>query len=79
MYRPRNTGPGKISCNIIKNIVISLSAWFVGQEVKTPPSQGGITGSIPVRTVFKSSSLYKKDGVFSLIKNKKSLEKSRYL
>ena len=24
---------------------------FVGQAVKTPPSQGGITGSIPVRTV----------------------------
>ena len=23
---------------------------FVGQAVKTPPSQGGITGSIPVRT-----------------------------
>ena len=23
--------------------------WLVGQEVKTPPSHGGITGSIPVR------------------------------
>ena len=27
-----------------------MQAWFVGQAVKTPPSHGGNTGSIPVRT-----------------------------
>ena len=27
-----------------------MQAWFVGQAVKTPPSHGGIRGSIPLRT-----------------------------
>ena len=27
--------------------------WFVGQAVKTPPSHGGIRGSIPLRTAIK--------------------------
>ena len=36
-------------CKIVKYNFI----WSVGQEVKTPPSHGGITGSIPVRTVEK--------------------------
>ena len=29
-----------------------LYLWLVGQAVKTPPSHGGNTGSIPVRTVY---------------------------
>ena len=33
-------------------------AWFVGQAVKTPPSHGGNTGSIPVRTAKTKSSQY---------------------
>ncbi len=32
-------------CGIVIN-----GSWFVGQEVKTPPSHGGIRGSIPLRT-----------------------------
>ena len=39
----------------------------VGQEVKTPPSQGGITGSIPVRAV--SESLMNGRFFFWLIRN----------
>ena len=26
-----------------------MQAWFVGQAVKTPPSHGGIRGSIPLQ------------------------------
>ena len=33
-------------------IVYYNQARFVGQAVKTPPSHGGNTGSIPVRTAF---------------------------
>ena len=37
---------GKLRQN---NIRKAINIWPVGQEVKTPPSQGGIMGSIPVR------------------------------
>ena len=30
-------------------VILALSKWLVGQGVKTPPSHGGIMGSIPVR------------------------------
>ena len=30
-------------------VIYALSKWLVGQGVKTPPSHGGIMGSIPVR------------------------------
>ena len=35
-------------CFVLRLSLIHI--WFVGQAVKTPPSHGGNTGSIPVRT-----------------------------
>lgn len=40
----------KISLCCYNNTVTFF--WLVGQVVKTPPSQGGIRGSIPLRAVF---------------------------
>ncbi len=37
--------------------------WLIGQEVKTPPSHGGIRGSIPLLAVLRHRTLY---DVFSL-------------
>ncbi len=35
--------------------VIVLNKWLVGQEVKTSPSHGEISGSIPLRAAFKTT------------------------
>ena len=41
-------------------IVYYNQARFVGQAVKTPPSHGGNTGSIPVRTASRTNCFYGK-------------------
>ena len=42
----------KKGVDFLWRIMYYNQARFVGQAVKTPPSHGGNTGSIPVRTAF---------------------------
>ena len=36
---------------------LEKKAWLVGQAVKTPPSHGGNSGSIPLRAAIKKNTL----------------------
>lgn len=46
----------KFGCSCYNSTVIFFRP--VGQEVKTPPSQGGITGSIPVQAASRITELF---------------------